>query len=105
MGRPLKGSIRRRGGHFLASVPVRRGATERREVQFATKTDAQAWLERQVERLDRGLDAEAAPRDETNANPVAASVEATSAGSRRSTDIDDTVHRVAPRVVRVARQG
>jgi integrase len=80
MGRPLKGSIRRRGGHFLASVPVRRGATERREVQFATKTDAQAWLERQVERLDRGLDAEAAPRDETDATPVAASVEATSAG-------------------------
>jgi glutathione S-transferase len=62
MGRPLKGSVRRRGNRWLASVPRRRGAATRLETSFSTESAAQDWRKRQLKRLEQGLDAVAPDR-------------------------------------------
>jgi hypothetical protein len=62
MGRPLTGSVERKDGAWVASVPVRKGDRRRLTCSFPTQRSAQRWVKAQVERLDAGLDAEPAAK-------------------------------------------
>ena len=62
MGRPRKGSIRRRGERYLASVPRLGDPKKRREASFATESEAAHWVATQLNRLEAGLEPEASQR-------------------------------------------
>ena len=55
MGRPLAGSIRRREGRWLVSVPEVKGSQRRREESFVVEDDARAWMAQAVIALNAGL--------------------------------------------------
>ena len=78
MGRKRKGSKRQRGSKWLASVPRIDHPTKRVECSFAGEAQADAWIDEQLDRLDRGL-APTRPQAETpspTASPTASAARA-----------------------------
>lgn len=66
MARPLKGSLEHKGNSWVASVPIVRGSRKRVSCSYPLerKADAKQWIAAQVDRLNAGLEAEQAPRQD-----------------------------------------
>jgi len=62
MSRPLTGYKKCTDGVWLTSVPRRRGSKERVWQTFDTEKEVDAWLAAQIERINRGLEAEGATK-------------------------------------------
>lgn len=64
MGRPLKGSIRKKGNSWEATLPRRKGAKHSISASFPTEADAKRWVDEQKPRIEAGLDTERPARPE-----------------------------------------